>query len=326
MMLRALAFSLTLCSPVVALSEVALANTSPAQDQLQSMAQANRSLNYTGRFLYQFGAEVSTMEVSHAVIGGREFQRLTHLDGRLVEVLRRGDEVVCLHPNGTLTRINRKQAGPLGLGVRIAHDVPEQYNILVDGDGRVAGRAATRMRVPPLDTHRYGYRLWLDNESNLLLKSEVVDGSGVALERVEFVTLTLAAPLTEQDFSIPETVKESDLTQLADSHPSHQLSVEAQWMPAGFTSVDQDWRQGGSDREPVAAQGYSDGLAAFTVFVEAVGDSTVEEGVSRVGPTVAVSRRLTAPSGAYLVTLVGEVPQNTAERVIEGISVRDSQP
>ncbi len=97
-------------------------------------------------------------------------------------------------------------------------------------------------------------------------------------------------------------------------------------MPAGCTSVDKDWRQGGSDREPVAAQGYSDGLAAFTVFVEAVGGSTVEEGVSRVGPTVAVSRRLTAPSGAYLVTLVGEVPQNTAERVIEGISVRDSQP
>ena len=51
----------------------------------------------------------------------------------------------------------------------------------------------------------------------------------------------------------------------------------------------------------------------------------MEEGVSRVGPTVAVSRRLTAPSGAYLVTLVGEVPQSTAERVIEGIRVRDSQ-
>ena len=106
---------------MVALSEVALANPSPAQDQLQSMAQANRSLDYTGRFLYQFGAEVSTMEVSHAVIGGREFQRLTHLDGRLVEVLRRGDEVVCLHPNGTLTRINREKGGPLALGDRIAN-------------------------------------------------------------------------------------------------------------------------------------------------------------------------------------------------------------
>ena len=205
----------------MALSEVALANTSPAQDQLQSMAQANRSLNYTGRFLYQFGAEVSTMEVSHAVIGGREFQRLTHLDGRLVEVLRRGDEVVCLHPNGTLTRINRKHSGPLALGDRIARDVPAQYNILVDGDGRVAGRATTRMRVAPLDTYRYGYRLWLDNDSSLLLKSEIVDGSGVALERVEFVSLTLAAPLTEQDFSIPETVKESEdrkSTRLNSSH------------------------------------------------------------------------------------------------------------
>jgi len=41
---------------------------------------------------------------------------------------------------------------------------------------------------------------------------------------------------------------------------------------------------------------------------------------------VAVSRRLAAPSGVYLVTLVGEVPQSTALRVIEGISVRENQP
>ena len=134
MMLRVLALSLSLCTPLVA-----LADDSSAHNQLQAMAEANRSLNYTGRFLYQFGAEISTMEVSHAVIDGRQYQRLTHLDGRLVEVIRRGDEVLCLHPDRSLTRLNSQQAGPLALGDRLASDLPEQYNILVDGDGRVAG-------------------------------------------------------------------------------------------------------------------------------------------------------------------------------------------
>ena len=319
MKLRALAFSLTLFAPLLA-----PADDSPAHDQLQAMSQANRSLDYNGRFLYQFGAEVSTMEVSHAVIDGREYQRLTHLDGRLVEVLRRGDEVICVHADRSLTRMRQAQGGPMALAQRLADDVPEQYNILVDGDGRVAGRDATRIRVAPLDTHRYGYRLWLDHESHLLLKSEVVDGSGVALERVEFVSLNLAPALSEADFAIPESHRESALQPLPADHAASRMQVKADWLPAGFDAAAQDWRSTDGKRKPVAAQGFSDGLAAFTVFVEALETDAVEEGVSRVGPTVAVSRRLTAPSGPYLVTLVGEVPQSTAERVIQGVSVRDA--
>ena len=95
-----------------------------------------------------------------------------HLDGRLVEVIRRGDEVVCLHPDRTLTRISRTETGPLGLAQRLAEDVLAQYNILVDGDGRVAGRRGDPWGRA-FDTHRYGYRLWLDRDSRLLLKSEV---------------------------------------------------------------------------------------------------------------------------------------------------------
>lgn len=320
MMLRALALSLTLCSPLAALAE-----DSPAHSQLQAMTQASRTLNYSGRFLYQFGAEISTMALDHAVIDGQEYQRLTHLDGRLVEVLRRGDEVICLHPDRSLTRMNREQSGPLSLADRLSRDVPEQYNILVDGDGRVAGRAATRMRIAPLDAHRYGYRLWLDDDTRLLLKSEVVDGSGVALERVEFVTLNLAPTLSEADFAVPAALEERAITAVAQPHPGQVVSVATGWLPPGFRSDPQGWRQGGKHRTPVAAQGFSDGLAAFTVFVEPVADGSVEEGVSRVGPTVAVSRRLTAPSGAYLITLVGEVPQATAERVVEGVSIQDAR-
>ena len=320
MKLRALALSLTLLAPLAALAEA-----SPAHAQLQAMSEANRSLEYSGRFLYQFGAEVSTMEVSHAVIDGNEYQRLTHLDGRLVEVLRRGDEVICVHPDRSLTRMQKDQGGPMALAQRLADDVPAQYNILVDGDGRVAGRQATRVRVAPLDTHRYGYRLWMDNESSLLLKSEVVDGSGLALERVEFVSLNLAPGLTLKDFDVPASLRESELQPLAQGHEASHMQVETDWLPAGFQAAEQDWRSGDGKRKPVAAQGYSDGLAAFTVFVEIVNQGAVEEGVSRVGPTVAVSRRLTAPSGAYLITLVGEVPQSTAERVIQGVSVRDAR-
>ena len=145
-MMRILALGLTLTA-----APLAIADSLPAQTLLERMTEATQELDYQGRFLYQQGGEVSTKEIRHPVIDGEQYQRFTHLDGRLVEVLRLGDELVCLHPNGTLTRIDDPDQNLLSFRQRLSSRIPEQYNVLVDGDGRVAGRATTRMRVAPLD-------------------------------------------------------------------------------------------------------------------------------------------------------------------------------
>ncbi|HEX5677079.1 MAG TPA: MucB/RseB C-terminal domain-containing protein [Alcanivorax sp.] len=318
-MMRILALGLTLAAPLVA--PVANAEPTPAQTLLEQMTEASRQLEYQGRFLYQLGGEVSTMELSHAVIDGKQYRRLTHLDGRLVEVLQLGDEVVCLHPNGTLTRINDNDTGLLAFRERLSSSIPEQYNVLVDGDGRVAGRATTRMRVAPLDNHRYGYRLWVDRDSSLLLKSEMVDASGLAVERIEFVSLDLEPDLQRSDFQLPRVIAERSL-ETVPAPASGRLRMEAGWLPSGFEAADRDWRRVADMRHPVTAQSYTDGLATFTLFVERVQSDQVEEGVSRVGPTVAISRVQTLGERIYLMTLVGEIPQPTAERIMEAVVIR----
>ncbi|MCU5785310.1 MucB/RseB C-terminal domain-containing protein [Alloalcanivorax marinus] len=314
-MMRILALGLTLTA-----APLAIADSLPAQSLLERMTEATQELDYQGRFLYQLGGEVSTMEIRHAVIDGEQYQRFTHLDGRLVEVLRLGDELVCLHPNGTLTRIDDQDQGLLSFRQRLSSQIPDQYNVLVDGDGRVAGRATTRMRVAPLDNHRYGYRLWLDNESHLLLKSEMVDPGGLALERVEFVTLDLQPGLDRGDFELPKVIAERALEPVPGNH-ADRVHVNAGWLPGGFRAADSDWRRVPAERQPVAAQSYSDGLATFTVFVENLDNGVVEEGVSRIGPTVAISRSVAAADRRYLLTLVGEIPQPTAERIMQGLDL-----
>ncbi|MCZ4238267.1 MucB/RseB C-terminal domain-containing protein, partial [Staphylococcus equorum] len=44
---------------------------------------------------------------------------------------------------------------------------------------------------------------------------------------------------------------------------------------------------------------------------------------SQMGPTVAVSKRITAPGGDVMVTVVGEIPLGTAERI--ALSMRPKQ-
>lgn len=319
-MLRILVLGLALLVPFTA-----LAASSPAQALLEKMAQASRNQNYQGRFLYQFGSQVSTIEVRHAVFDGKEYQRLTHLNGRLSEVLLRGNELLCLHPDGTLTRIIGGGDSLFSFHDRLAHSIPAQYNVLVTGQGRVAGRAATRLRVAPLDRHRYGYRLWLDKASHLMLKSELIGTNGMALERVEFVTLDLHPHLTPADFQVPDGMSGYSLKPLPADRP-HQVHIHTAWLPGGFKTVDQDWRRIRAGRPAVAARSFSDGLATFTVFVEPVRGGKAAAGIGRIGPTVTISRHVTTPGQDYQVTLVGEIPQATAERIMRGVGIGTGDP
>lgn len=330
-MLRRAALLLALLTllPAWALADTAQSGSEP-RSLLAAMAEANRSLDFQGRFVYMHGNELSTMKVRHAVINGHEYERLTHLDGQLAELIRRDDQVICIHPDRSITRLPaRSGLAPMPFQERLDRALPEQYNVLLDGEGRVAGREAWQLRIAPLDTHRHGYRLWIDQDSNLLLKSEMVDAGGMVLERMEFVALDTAARLSADDFAAPEAAMEVAIEGVdLGAYPQGRLELDIEWLPAGFAVLDRDLRRADPEHVPVSALAYGDGLASFTLFVEPVNaDDTVEEGLSRMGPTVAVSRRLEQGDSIWLVTLVGEIPQATAERVLAATRVQpDSAP
>jgi len=69
---------------------------------------------------------------------------------------------------------------------------------------------------------------------------------------------------------------------------------------------------------------YGDGLARFSVFLEPLKGSVVEDARSQLGPTVAVSRRMSTDAGDMMVTVVGEIPLGTAERI--ALSMRAGVP
>lgn len=295
-----------------------------ASTLIADMASAYHNRTFEGRFLYMRGAEVSTLALKHAVIDGKEYERLTHLTGRPAEVIRAGDKAVCVHPDNSVTLLPESSgAAPFDLAQKLIRRVPEQYDVLLDGDGRVAGRAAWRVRLAPLDDYRYGYRLWVDRDSRLLLKSEMVDGSAVPLERIEFITLELDPALTAEDFRMPGPDVRGNT--LPPQRAEAGIGVETGWLPGGFVTATRNAHQPVNGREALVSVTYSDGLATFTLFVEPA-STEIQEGIRRLGPTVAVTRRLTASERSYVVTLVGEIPQHTAEKIMAELALEESDP
>jgi len=159
---------------------------------LDRMVRAARRLHYEGTFVYQRGESLVSMRLVHVGPPQGERERLVALNGERREVLRTEEGVVCLTPGRRLVKEGPASAlGPLpGLG-SAAQELAGHYRIEPRGGGRVAGREAQVLWVSPRDRYRYGYRLWLDRASGLLLRSQLVGDDGRVLEQVLFTSLEL---------------------------------------------------------------------------------------------------------------------------------------
>lgn len=307
---------------VLALVAPRLATADSATALLENMPQAMADTAWRGRLVYLRGAEMSTLEVLHASLDGQTHERLIHLDGARAELIRRGDDLICLHPQGEVTRLDSGAASlnPLALSGRVSLPLPAEYQLVARGADRVAGIATQHLSLVPADAWRYGYQLWLADDSGMLLKSEVLDGKGQVLERMEFVALDAGVALTAADFATPAGARETVLAPVdAPTFVGRQVTLEAQWLPPGFAPVDGDTRLAAG--EPVTARSFTDGLATFTVFAEPASDAREGVRINQMGPTLAVSAYMPVPPSGFEITLVGEVPPATAEKVLAGLNL-----
>lgn len=303
---------LALLSIVLVVSRVA-ASACPDADAealawLDRMSHSLQEVNYHGVVTFQRGDEMQAMQVSHTVVDGLATERLTELTGQGAEVVRVNHPLECIHPGHLLLQVGADlQAGRCG--------VAEFYRFSVAAGELVAGRQAVQIRIEPRDMYRYGYIMELDHETGLLLKSTTVDRGDKILEKFQFASLSYA----------PESGAgaESHVVHLAQHpHPGGAVAPGesvgrawgVNWLPQGFTATD----------EPAADAGrrtYTDGLAVFSVFLEVLsGDIRPGEGVVRTGGTTSYTRGMHLAGQPVLVTVIGEVPLNTARMVADSIS------
>ena len=131
------------------------------------------------------------------------------------------------------------------------------------------------------------------------------------LERFQFVSLQLADRLADDALQPGSACKAVSLDKVSELPPSWK----AGWVPPGFELNQALQRTSPASSEPVASLLYGDGLARFTVFLEPLRGVGAEDARSQLGPTAVVSRRMSTADGDVMVTVVGEIPLGTAERV-----------
>lgn len=304
-------------------SSLAMAEES-AEQWLQKMLSAARQVSYQGHSVLLSGGRMTSLAIYHAPVNDEVWERVVHLSGEPAEILRKGSTITCLHP-GSSSRLDlqRTPLGKLSALEESAQTISRYYRFNRAANERVAGRNGVRINVEPLDSHRHGYSLWLDEATGVLLKSQTNPESGDPLEVFEFVELDIGIPLAPEVFT-PALGLPNDTVSVEASAPSRSPDAglwEPAWLPEGFRPAGQP--STAADKPRVSARVYTDGLAAFTVFYEQEGGDPRESSRAH-GATVAVHRAL--PGAAGMVTVVGEIPLETAARVAEGVKALAGQP
>ncbi|UVE18777.1 MucB/RseB C-terminal domain-containing protein [Pseudomonas sp. LS44] len=295
------------------------AHATDAQDWLLRMNEAERQQSFQGTFVYERNGSFSTHSIWHRVEGGGKVrERLLQLDGASQEVVRVDSQVQCV--SGALA--DQLTDGQPWLSRSFdPKQLEAWYDLRVMGDSRVAGRPAIVLAVTPRDQHRYGFELHLDRESGLVLKSLLLNEKGQLLERFQFSHLETTAPSDDElkpgSACSPVKVVEATKT-LPDAWRS-------EWLPPGFSLNRILERKSAVSSEPVVCLIYGDGLARFSVFLEPLHGVTVEDARTQFGPTVAVAKRMTTNDGDVMVTVVGEIPLGTAERVALSMRAGENQ-
>lgn len=274
---------------------------------LDKMSRSINQVSYHGVVTFQRGGEdMQVVQVAHAVSGQSSSERLTQLTGQGAEVVRKNHPLACIHPGHQLLRLGEEmRAGNCGIA--------DHYRFATGDGDRIAGRKSVRILIEPRDMYRFGYVMELDRVTGLLLKTATVGRGNKVLERFQFADLTL-------EEGLPESVDTEVVHEAQHPVPGHAMEVAqlsrpwaAAWLPSGFTGTDD--ASGAAGRRT-----YTDGLAVFSVFLEEL-DHEIRpgEGVVQRGSTLSYTRGMRLAGQPVLVTVVGEVPVNTARMVADSL-------
>jgi sigma-E factor negative regulatory protein RseB len=310
-----------LAAPSLLLALVAIdVGAQEAREWLDKMDRAVEQLNYHGTFVHLLAGTAETLRIIHRNENGRSAERIVSLDGVGREIIRQQDEVQCILPDRRVVLLEaRKDVSPLVSALpSYSTELEPHYELSLRPHARIVNRPVQVIEIKPRDEFRYGYRLWLDLETAMPLRSQLVGERGEIVEQILFTEIDFVDSIPESELAA--TIDTTGFTMLRAPESPRLTEGGLPWraasVPGGFKlSVAIQGPIAGSEY-PVEHLVYSDGLATVSVFIEDPKTTAdVGEGFSNVGSTNAFSLTLRGRK----VTAVGEVPRQTVRTIASSL-------
>ena len=290
---------------------------------LQRIYTATERLSYTGTFVYQHGERVETSRITRIVDASGVHERLEALDGTPREILRINEQVTCYLPQTMTVKVERQlDTRPFPAMRADPRELAQHYDIRKGGTERIAGHDCQSIVLEPKDNLRYGHKLWADVNSGMLVKAKTFNEKREAIEQFAFTQLQVGGRIDREQVKSRFAGKGRDWRVESNDMVAADLARHG-WLlkslPPGYRKITEMKRNVGASVD-VGHIVLSDGLAAVSVFIEALGEkgSQAPLGLSRQGAVNVYTRKL----DSYLVTVVGEVPAESVRLIAQNVEYR----
>ncbi len=312
-------------SPAVAPSIVdGKAAERSVNDWLMRMHEASRRRAYVGTFVVSAGSHMSSARIWHVCDGEQQMERVESLTGAPRSTFRRNDQVLTFLPESRVVVAEKRESLGLFPNLLKSNDsaIAQFYSVRAGGSERVAGFDADVLQLRPADGLRFGYRIWAEKKTGLVVKLQTLDGNGRVLEQAAFSELKLDVPVSmgklTQMMGNTEgyQIEKPDMVKTTAAAEGWRLKSDV----PGFKSMNCLKRSMGTAAEARHENTmqwiFSDGLASVSLFVEAFDPRRHgQPGSVAMGATHTLTRHI----GDWWLTAVGEVPAQTLAAFAQGL-------
>jgi sigma-E factor negative regulatory protein RseB len=289
---------------------------------LERMGAAMSQMHYQGTFVYLQGDAVETVRITHLVDEQGSHERLVSVSGVPREVVR--DSAGVRWIAGEDRTVMADSAGSPQFFPTLPKDgigeAASSYQFTLEDGQRIASRGTHRVDIKPHDEYRYGYRLWLEERSGLLLQWELVGSKGESLAKLMFTELKMGAEVDPDELHAPARDAPAPRSAPASAPEGRTVTSKPAWqalrLPPGFRLASHRKSHDAGQAAVYEHLVYSDGIAAVSVYVEPRDEKTeLAQGMSSMGTTNALTRSV----NGEVVTVLGDVPVATITMIGESV-------
>lgn len=289
---------------------------------LRKIHDATQKLSYSGTFVYQHGGRSETSRITRYVDASGDIERLEALDGQPREIVRTRDTVRCYLPDSRVVKVEKRtpdRSFPALLPEKITA-LARHYDISLGETRRIGGFDCQALVLTPRDNLRYGYKLYADVKSGILLKAVTLDAAGDPVEQFMFTQLAIGN--VTREMVQPSHAAGAWRVEDADAAPARLAGWGLTAELPGFRKVIELKRRMGESK-PVGQLVYSDGLAAVSVFIEPLEGrrDPVRTGLASMGAIHIYTREV----ANHMVTVVGDTPAASVQRIANAVEYRRPQ-
>jgi len=314
--------SLSIFTNFSVLSATVESDSSIAKLSFERLSSALRELNFSTSFVVVKNNQAEPYHWLHGLTADTassnqvELEILALLNGPRRDVLRIDNTVSYIEPEYAPYSITSSHiSGPIpavfGQDISVLEN---NYHFVSVGRSRVLGRIAQLIRIVPKDTNRFGYWVWLDQQSGLLLKLAIITRKGQLLEQIQFTHLEITSDTSEHLKQLQAT----DLPKVVDITAKQEvtkLGWQVNWLPNGFKPIKSNRHRINTSKQSVEFMLFNDGLVDLSVYVNPSKDKQRVIEYAHDGATLVFNQVINNVE----VSVVGKIPVATAKKVVNSV-------